>query len=75
MFYLKGKNKDYPVHGPSPEGGRTMQEQFQGMEVPEPGGGHLDQVHCLMPGIGAQGGSSDGDFTLGKAGRTGRGSP
>lgn len=38
-------------------------------------GGHLNQVHCLMPAIGAQGGSSDGDFTLGKAGRTGRGSP
>ena len=33
------------------------------------------QVHCLMPGIGAQGGSSDGGFTLGKAGRTGRGYP
>lgn len=39
------------------------------------GGGHLDHVHCLMPGFRAQGGSSDGDCTLGKAGRIGRGYP
>lgn len=35
----------------------------------------MDHVHCLMPGIRAQGGSSDGGYTLGKAGRIGRGYP
>lgn len=28
-------------------------------------------MHCLIPGIGAQGGSSDGSFTLGRENKQG----
>lgn len=53
MIYLEGKNKDHPMHGPNREVGQSYAKNSIKEERSLSLGRHLNQVHCLMPEIGA----------------------
>lgn len=72
---LKGEKNKSPMHGLSckagQDHGKNNSKEWRSLSLRR----HLDPVHCPVPGRGAQASNSDGDFTLGKAGRTGRSCP
>lgn len=55
---MKGKNKDYPLHSPSPKVGRTMQcknnlKEWRSLSLG--GGGGRTSGPCALPNAGIQG--------------------